>query len=427
MPTDVLEIIIRVVDKATAGIKKTKEGVDNLTKSTNKLGSAANASKNALLGFGLSALFSGMALSRATGAALNSILNVSKIAGSEMTAFNVQTQRLIANWEFFKYTFLDALGQNELFMTFVDFLIQLVNWFAELNPEKKVIAIGALAGAFTIGKISSFVGQVGLAVLGFKAMKELGLLPFFTKLGVFLLTVAAGFIIISFGFALIKNKWESDAPILEKIIFSLGIALLALGAIALILGSAIALPLIVFGLALTALALSIDRWGADAILNFKIIFNEIARIIQSVILVILEAWNTMIDTIVTRTKEFYAFLPKKVRNFVFGAVQFAGEVAKIDTGFMHDRIAAIDRATMGLLDELDTIRAERETGGTITENIKQGIKDGLVEMGETISESFSEVIGESVKQGTLEGTKEGTTEAWDDFVARGGLDTVPAE
>ena len=190
--------------QAVASLKKIDKNTKNVAKSVRAL-------RGNMLGFGLSFLFTGMAINRFASGALKALINTSKIAGAETSRFNVLTQQLAGSWEFMKFTFTDALGQSELFATLIGWIIKLTDRFAEMSEGKKAFIGISLAGTAVVVTLMQIIGQTALAVLGFKALKELGwiaslgkgimwLSGFIYRLGVLLVTLPGKILAVSRAF-----------------------------------------------------------------------------------------------------------------------------------------------------------------------------------------------------------------------------------
>jgi len=145
--------------------------LNGVNKEMNSLVNSARGGARRFMGLGFSMLFMGMAMNRAITSFITSSISAYKMAGNEQSVFNVKTNELAAAWEFFKFSLIDALSQSTLFLTLIDYVINLINWFNEL-PEgtKKLIAISAGA-AWVATKVAELGGQIGLMVLSIEMIK----------------------------------------------------------------------------------------------------------------------------------------------------------------------------------------------------------------------------------------------------------------
>jgi hypothetical protein len=120
----------------------------------------------------LSLLFFGMQLQRTFTGALKSIFEGYKKAIPESAKFNQETNRLSANWEFFKFQLADALAQSPLFTQFIGFLIEMLKKLQALSPETKKWLTVTLALGAAFGLSLFVIGQIGLAIPGLILLAE---------------------------------------------------------------------------------------------------------------------------------------------------------------------------------------------------------------------------------------------------------------
>jgi len=134
--------------------------------SINKRTKAWSETLQSLTGPFLSLLFFGMMLQQLFTGALKAVFEGYKKAIPEANKFNVLTNKLSANWEFFKFQLADALANSALFQRFIEFLVNSLKWLQQLSPEtKKWLGFGLAVGA-AFGFILFVVGQVGLGLQG---------------------------------------------------------------------------------------------------------------------------------------------------------------------------------------------------------------------------------------------------------------------
>lgn len=136
-----------------------------------------------MLSVGLSTLFFGMAMKNMATTALRSVMNTMQQISGEMDHYSVQTNRLSANWAFFKFTLMDALMQTGLFDIMINALIRVIRWMSDLSPTTKstfMVLLGFLAVAggtmMFFGTIISFVSGL-MQILGVTSVTSL------TKIG----------------------------------------------------------------------------------------------------------------------------------------------------------------------------------------------------------------------------------------------------
>lgn len=191
---------------------------DELAETANKAKENINGMDQAMLGFGLSILFGGMALKMFADRALKSLFTAYSTVMGEQSMFTKQTNKLIASFEFLKFSIVDALVQSDLFIPMIDFIVGLVNGISEFvnkEPGLAKLIITFLVLLSVLGLLGMIFGQLLLFGSAFTvgvALKTLSLV------GAVLLLVTA--------LTLLVVIWTSDMPLLSKITASLGIAIL---------------------------------------------------------------------------------------------------------------------------------------------------------------------------------------------------------
>lgn len=187
-----ITIIARFINKVTAPLKAMNKTVEKAVKTFRQI-------RGGLMGISFALMFGGMALNRFFTKAIESAIEAYKMMGAEQSVFNVKTNELAAAWTFFKFSLIDALSQSPLFITLIDSVINLINWFNKLPVGvKQLMAIGLAAGWLTT-KIASIVGQISLFVISIELVKPgaiLSLVGAFTKLTVAMLANPWTWIII---------------------------------------------------------------------------------------------------------------------------------------------------------------------------------------------------------------------------------------
>ncbi len=153
------EIMRRQIDQT---IKKTSSGMRDIRRN--------------MLGFGLSMLFTGMAIKRLGDSILKSLVKTYMTATDEQSKFNRQLMGVQASFEFLKFSIMDALGQSDLVIGFIDGIIRLTNRisaFIATHP-KVALLIGLFTGIAVVGGgLLMVIGQTTLAIIGLIAGYEL--------------------------------------------------------------------------------------------------------------------------------------------------------------------------------------------------------------------------------------------------------------
>jgi len=191
--------------------------------------------KRSSMGFNmnmLSLMFASMALNRAMGTFLRSTITAFQRANEDTEGLGKATWHLSAAWEFFKYSLVDALTQSGLFQVLVDKLTTATNRFNGLSQGTKAFIMTSVGIIFFLSLITMIVGQVGLAINGFK---DLGILikGMFTKkaligFGKFILWLAVAILLgialkgAIFGFSKEFDDsvadWQKNGGIMAKIV-----------------------------------------------------------------------------------------------------------------------------------------------------------------------------------------------------------------
>lgn len=250
MVTQILKIVIQVVDKATAGLKRVKETTKQIDKNLKKV----NVNAFRFLGLGLGMLFTGMALQRFFGGFLRAAVNTfARIVDVQDEAFQ-QVQQLRAAWEFLKFSIIDALVSSELIVNVIDLVIILTDRLGQLSPAA-LAGIGVIAVvSFIAAGAMLLLGQGMLFLIGISAALQISLGALVTGLGlimIFGLIVAATFLFLN-------NKVFSP---LEKILIIVGAAVLLLSKRFFALSLTAGFTALLFGGFLILLALLSVKFG----------------------------------------------------------------------------------------------------------------------------------------------------------------------
>lgn len=114
----------------------------------------------------LSIMFLGMAITRTFGGFLTAAFQTFNKVTEGTSAANSQVGRLRAAWEFFKYSLINALLNNPMFQSFLEWIISLVDWFNSLSDTTKVFLGVGIGVAIAFGTLLTVVGLVGLGLIG---------------------------------------------------------------------------------------------------------------------------------------------------------------------------------------------------------------------------------------------------------------------
>ena len=243
----------QIVDQAAT------KSLKNLQITTKVTTTALRALQNALLGMGLSMLFTGMAMKRFVDTALKGMINTYKMAIGEQGAFNVATNQLAAAWAFFKFSFLDALASTGMFEILLGWVIQLLNWFAKLPRAIRLFVVIGLVVLSVVTAMMMVVGQTLLFFLTFVAL-QIAAAAWNATMAAALVKVLLGFLavlgvlfVFILAITLIVLIMESELPKGIKVFLILLVVIAAIVTIMAILGVSISLPFVIVAVLIAAI------------------------------------------------------------------------------------------------------------------------------------------------------------------------------
>jgi len=162
--------------KDPAKIRSIARGFDNINKTVKRtekqVKESTKAMSAAVLQFGFTALFGGMALKRLGTTIMRSLVETFMRATDEQNIFFQKLQGVNAAFEFLKFAIFDALSQSELVLSLIDGFIALINWtsaFVSQHPLVAKIFVAFAIGGIVLGSVATTMGQLALATLGFVA------------------------------------------------------------------------------------------------------------------------------------------------------------------------------------------------------------------------------------------------------------------
>lgn len=295
------------VDALGRKMKLTKKIMTDMRKTTRRFN----------MGF-LSLMFASMALNRAVGTFLRSAIGAYAKATGESNAFRKETNKLVASWEFFKFSLIDALTKSEVFAIMVQRVTDLVMWFNKLTPATKAwIAIG-IGIIFIVSLIGMVIGQIGLAAGGIQVLGDMfrwfGTVGFISALSVVAILIGLGIII----FAIVKivQTWGDDWFDTMEFI---GIATIGLGILVIGVAAKMALAYAAIGTAASAAAATtIIAWGlatGGIIILIGAIIISVTKIVKN--------W----DEAKLAASHFFAKIRQGIVNFISG-MKIMGEQIK---------------------------------------------------------------------------------------------------
>lgn len=162
--THILKIVIQVTGNGKKAMDTVGKGVDDVGKKLKRTNKIAGTFDMRLL----SLMFGGMALQRAFGRVLKSVVNTFLKAEDHTSGLAKATVRLSASWEFLKFSIMDALN-TDWFIGMIDGLVKFINWLSQLDGKWKVAFLSVSGGLFIIGGMMMVIGQFKLgwdAIMG---------------------------------------------------------------------------------------------------------------------------------------------------------------------------------------------------------------------------------------------------------------------
>jgi len=169
--THTLNIVIQVMDKATAPMK----GVEG---SLNKVEKTAKRATNSMLGMGLGLTFFMFGVQIQLQRMLRSMFNVFKEAEGETGLLNQQFNIIRANLAAISIAFFDAFAQSGFFEVIISLLTTIANWFLNLTQAQRQLWTEGAIKALIFAKVISFAGQVLLALFIALQLVKLAAFPF---------------------------------------------------------------------------------------------------------------------------------------------------------------------------------------------------------------------------------------------------------
>ena len=254
--------------------------------------------QGALMGVGLSFLFTGMAIKNFFQGALNAMFQTFLTVEGETGAVNNAVNNLIAAFEFLKFSLVDAFEETGALDVWIDRLTSMIDFVTSLDESSQAWLVKFMIGIVIVSALSMVFGQVLLGVLGLITLIEYVGVAAFGFMAILLAALIALFFI-----------WTSDMSLTEKILWTLVVVLLVIAAAVLIFASAAALPFVAIAagaaLAIAVLALFVNRMGsvqnalkflaADMMVTFAVVGDAIIEAIVAPLRLVLSMVNAAIS------------------------------------------------------------------------------------------------------------------------------------
>jgi len=337
---DKLKIILEVVSKgAKASLKVIDKSLGTVTKTlrnakaqADKFNTGFRMMNRAMLGIGLSMLFTGMAIKRFFQGMLTSMLQTFLAVEGEGGAMNNTLGELMAAIEFLKYTLIDAAAQTGVFDKWIERINKLVDWFTNLDEETQASIVNFMVWGVIIGTVMMVVGQALLGLIPILLLIQMGAWP-----------IIAVFLILGLAIALIWMIAKSNLHPLWKLLLIIAVVVGSLVLIFLILGIAITAPIliaiIVIGVVIAALVLLSQKVGGvgNAFKAMGVfILRILAFVADGIVLAIITPLNFVIDMINTVIRASNRFLGTAIQEIP--RIQFKTFGSSVDA--MRDKLLA---------------------------------------------------------------------------------------
>ncbi len=358
MVIQVLKIVIKVVDKATAGLKRVKESTNIIDKNLKKV----NRKAVQFLGLGLGMLFAGMALQKFFGGFLRAAFNTfTKIIDVQDEAFQ-QVQQLRAAWEFLKFSIIDALLSSDLILRVIDNIITLIDILGQLPDEVRTkIGMIAIVG-FAAATAMLILGQVFLFMIGIAGAMNI-------SLGLLIRSL----ILIVVAFAIMKSDLTGVEKALLLVGIALGIVAIALFKIFGVSILAFSIPFLLISALLIIVGLLSIKFGGlkNAMIAWGKAFLTILQIVgDGIFKFLILPFQVVAKGIVATIEALGGEAPSLIKNFADLKVPTATE-----------RIAEFS-------DRLQPLVAEESPIGAIFEGFGTQLFEGFAEFSENMIEGI---------------------------------------
>lgn len=284
------------VSSFNGAMKKVSKNIAAASKDTSKFTQIMAGAEKALLGIGLAALFTGMAIKNAAESALKSFTKTFTEVTEGTMLYNQSIGRLSAAFEFLKFSIADAFLTSTLGQQLLEVVFGVLDAFNDLDPSVKAFVFGGLLAVAIFGGLLMIAGQVALAFLAITTTLAIigGLLglSFAATLGIAVVVALILGIFLLIGLAVLAAKFGA---------FDLAAAFIA---IALIVAGIAAVLAIMMGFPLVGIAILAAAFAALIIgfklggLQFKLAFlKAIDSIGKAITFMIIEPINKIIRTI----------------------------------------------------------------------------------------------------------------------------------
>lgn len=308
------------VSSFNGAMKKVGKNIAAASKDTSKFTQIMAGAEKVLLGVGLAALFTGMAIKNAAEGALKAFAKTFSEVTEGTMLYNQSIGRLSAAFEFLKFSIADAFLTSTLGQQLLEVVFGVLDVFNNLDPSIKAFIFGGLLAVAIFGGLLMVAGQVALAFLAITTTLALigGLLglSFVATLGIAVLVALILGIFLLIGLAVLAAK-VGAFDLAEAFIKIAGIV----AGIAALLAIMMGFPLIgiaILAAAFAALIIGFKLGGLEFKIAFLKAIDSIGKAITSMILAPI---NEMIRGINALTGTNFAALEVGDNSFMSGKIR----------------------------------------------------------------------------------------------------------
>jgi len=380
----------RTIGESTEKMSLMDKAIRKATSHMEKLGGAVDVVKDnfremqmRFLSGGLALLFTGMALERFFGGFLRSAFNTYTQLIDVNNQFFQKTQHLRAAWEFFKFALIDALGQSDLFLTLIDWVIAAINWFGQLSPT--------VLAAFALFLIGGLAASSAMVILGNAMLFVMGISGLFgISMGgaLALILIPLGIIVFLFFslFFILSSKMENAKKQTLLVVVAMGLLAATLFFTG-VIGIAAFLGVITL---LGILGVLLFVFWQDFIAGAK----KIGLLLQIVWLEVKLAFVDMVDSAIEKLQELFNWIiskaPKLAEMLDLSPVAVRGPLTSTATA-LRSQIAGLQ------LEGLNIEKAQRESGreGFSAESLKAAFSEAFKDILPNFQEAVTEGVNKS--------------------------------
>ena len=385
-------------DKLDKAMKKNGSNLANFHSNMGKSKKAVGGMNSAMMGFGLSMLFTGMALKNFAQNVIKTLGNTFMLLADEMNMGVARTLELQAATQYLKFILFDTFANTDMYANFVEFIVNAVNRvseFVQLHPKLTQMIAVFLGIGIVLGGVTMVLGQMALLAVGL----QIGLGTLIMILIILASVIALVFLIFTTN---ISDTWKF-VLVLGTVFIGL-IAILALAGMKMgWLGKMIIWlsknPLVLIILTLVILANQVEALGG----GFKGFWNLVKVVFAGIAKIVVWLANTIIQKLIDK---------------MFWLVKVAWKVANaLGFGGLADSLSSVAKSMIDMSDAVDdlTLRALKDIEkdyGINEMRVKHGLStdasDLLGQMTMGISPSDTSGSGDSLLS-SMKSSTEGVT------------------